>query len=198
MYQVHTAIEAISLWMARIGGGLLIVASVIISVEIIGRKLFVIPFSIGTELSSYALAISASWSFAYALLHRAHVRIDVLRNLAGPRIRAILDMLALIALGALALLLVRYVWDTVEASWAFGARENTSLGTPLIIPQSMWFLGLLWFALVCIEQIMMAAIAFARGDLVGLAKIAAPNDVDEEIEEALATLEPGMNQIGKI
>ena len=80
MIIVHAAVEKISLWLARIGGLLLVLASFVITFEILVRKLFLLPFSVGTELSTYALAISGSWSFSYALLNRAPVRIDFLRN----------------------------------------------------------------------------------------------------------------------
>lgn len=188
MQRLHSSIEGISLWMARLGGTLLVAISVLLSVEIIARKLILVPFSIGTELSTYALAVSASWSFSYALLRRAHVRIDIIRHRTGPRIRAVLDVLALLALGALALVMAYYVWATVETSWSLGARENTPLGTPLIIPQGFWLLGLCWFAIVCVEQIVLALSAVVRGDLGALAAIAAPSGVDEEITEVLGTV----------
>ena len=190
MHRLREGIEAISLWMARFGGFLLIATSVLLSIEIIARKFALMPFSIGTELSMYALAASASWSFSYALLRRAHVRIDVIRNLTGPRVRAALDLLALFALGALAIVMTRYVWDTVETSWSLGARENTPLGTPLVIPQGIWFVGLCWFVVVCVEQIILAVAAAVRRDFAALAAIAAPAGVDDEITEALGTMPP--------
>lgn len=178
------------------GGIMLLLAAVVITVEIVVRKLFFLPFSVGTELSTYALAISGSWSFSYALLNRAHVRIDFLRNLGGRKVRVFLDVLALFVLGAAALVLARYAWDAVEASWSLGARENTSLGTPLIIPQSLWFFGLLWFAFVCLEQIVLAGVALLRDDFARLSSIAAPPNVDEEIEEALEAVEAKPVRIG--
>jgi TRAP-type mannitol/chloroaromatic compound transport system permease small subunit len=192
----HDIVEVVSLWMARIGGLMLLGASVVITVEIVLRKLFFLPFSIGTELSTYALAISGSWSFSYALLNRAHVRIDFLRNLGNQKVRTFLDVLALLVLGAAALVLARYAWDSVEASWSLGARENTSLGTPLIVPQGLWFLGLLWFAFVCLEQIVRVGMALLRGDLAQVASIAAPPNVDDEIEEALEAVEAEPVRIG--
>jgi TRAP-type C4-dicarboxylate transport system permease small subunit len=196
MKSLHVFVEVVSLWLARAGGFLLLLAAIVIAIEIVGRKLFLLPFSIGNELSTYALAISGSWSFSYALLNRAHVRIDFLRNLGNQTIRTVLDVLALLVLGAAALVLARYCWDTVEASWSLGARENTSLGTPLIIPQGLWFFGLLWFAFVCLEQIVFVAIALARRDLAGVAAHAAPPSVDDEIEEALEAAEPRPVGIG--
>jgi TRAP-type C4-dicarboxylate transport system permease small subunit len=178
-------VASVSLWMARIGGLMLVGSSVVITIEILARKVIHIPFSIGTELSSYALAIAASWSFSYALLNRAHVRIDVVRNWMPIGVRLCLDVLALGSLGAVAMILAWFAWDTVDTSWTLGARENTSLGTLLVIPQGLWFVGLIWFAFVCLEQLGLVARALLRGDRAGAAAIVATPDVADEIDEAL-------------
>jgi len=185
MDRFHAIVAAISLWMARIGGLMLVGSSIVITIEILARKVILIPFSVGTELSSYALAIAASWSFSYALLNRAHVRIDVVRNWMPPGIRFGLDVLALGALGAVALILAWFAWDTVDTSWALGARENTSFGTLLVIPQGLWFAGLVWFAFVCVEQLGLVALALLRGDRAAAAAIVTTPDLTDEIEEAL-------------
>lgn len=188
--RIHGVVAAVSLWMARIGGTLLLLISFLIAVEILARKFLFLPFNVGTELSTYALAVGSSWSFSYALLHRAHVRIDVLRNILPRAAQAGLDILALLSLTALAFVLAWYVYDTVETSWTLQARENTSLGTPLIIPHGLWFIGLVWFAFVCIEQTMIVLATLARGDLAGVLRQAAPAAVEEELEDVLATVEP--------
>lgn len=185
MQRFHAVVAAVSLWMARIGGLMLVGSSVVITMEILARKVIHIPFSVGTELSSYALAISASWSFSYALLNRAHVRIDVIRNWTPPGIRFGLDVLALGMLCAVALVLAWFAWDTVDTSRALGARENTSLGTLLVIPQGLWFAGLLWFAFVCVEQLGLVAFALVSGDRAAADAIVTTPDVADEIEEAL-------------
>lgn len=189
MSGVHAIITGVSLWMARAGGALLLVASAIITFEILARKFFLLPFNVGTELSTYALAVGASWSFSYTLLHRSHVRIDVLRNWLPPVAKAVLDALALMSLTAVSVVLAWYLYDTVEASWSLGARENTSLGTPLILPHGLWFIGLVWFAIVCIEQLVTVLGAVLRGDIEGVIARAGPTGVEEELEEVLATVE---------
>lgn len=189
MDRFHAMVAAISLWMARIGGLMLVGSAVVITMEILARKVIHIPFSVGTELSSYALAISASWSFSYALLNRAHVRIDVIRNWTPPTVRFCLDVLALGSLGGVAMILAWFAWDTVDTSWTLGARENTSLGTLLVIPQGLWFVGLIWFAFVCLEQLGLVALAIMKGNRAGAAAIVTPPDVADEIDEALEAVD---------
>lgn len=189
MQRFHAIIASISLWMARIGGLMLVGSAVVITMEILARKVILIPFSVGSELSSYALAISASWSFSYALLNRAHVRIDVIRNWMSPTIRFCLDVLALGSLGGVAMILAWFAWDTVDTSWTLGARENTSLGTLLVIPQGLWFAGLVWFAFVCVEQLALVMFALVRRDRTAAAAIVTTPDVSDEIDEALEAVD---------
>ena len=186
MHVVDTVITKVSLVMSRVGGVFLLLAALLISVEILGRKFLFLPFNVGTELSTYALAVGASWSFAQALLQRAHVRFDVLRSLLPPPARTFLDIVALVALAAFGLIVSWHVWDTVETSWSLGARENTPLATPLFIPQLLWFWGTAWFAAVAIVETVRACSALARGDINTVNRIAAPLGVEDEIDEVLA------------
>jgi TRAP-type C4-dicarboxylate transport system permease small subunit len=196
MVGFERCVAAVSLWMARVGGILLLAASAVISFEILGRKFFALPFSVGNELSGYALAIGASWSFAYALMHRAHVRVDVLRGRFPPRGRIVLDVLALISLGALALVLCWPAWVTFATSLQLGARENTPLGTPLIIPQGLWLAGLAWFAFACVVQCALVLTALLRGDAATVERLSAPIAAETtEVEEALAKGETGLQGV---
>lgn len=186
MQVIDSVITKVSLVMSRAGGVFLLLAALLVSVEILGRKLLFLPFNVGTELSTYALAVGASWSFAQALLQRAHVRIDVLRNLLAPRARTLLDIVALVSLAAFALIMSWHVWDTVAISWSLGARENTPLATPLVVPQLLWFWGIAWFAAVALVEAVRACSALARGDMNTVNRIAAPLGVEDEIDEALS------------
>ena len=186
MHVLDKVITKVSLVMSRVGGVFLLLAALLVSVEILGRKFLFLPFNVGTELSTYALAIGASWSFAQALLQRAHVRIDVLRSLLPPLARTSLDIVALVSLAAFALIVSWHVWATVETSWSLGARENTPLATPLVIPQLLWFWGMAWFAAVALVETVRACWALARGDMNTVNQIAAPLGVEDEIDEVLA------------
>ena len=98
-------------------------------------------------------------------------------------------MAALLSLTAVAVILAWYLLDTVEASWTLGARENTSLGTPLVLPHGLWFIGLLWFAVVCVEQLVTVLGSVLRGDADGVIAKAGPSGVEEELKEVLTTVE---------
>lgn len=58
------------------GGALIIAAAFLVGIEVVIRKAFTLTIGGADELSGYALAISTSWALAFALLERAHIRID--------------------------------------------------------------------------------------------------------------------------
>lgn len=99
------------------------------------------------ELSGYVMAAVASWGLAFALLERAHVRIDVLRLKLRDTGRAAMDILAMIVTNGVVLLIAFQCWPVLQKTLERGSRANTPLETPLWIPQGIWFAGWLWFAL---------------------------------------------------
>jgi len=173
----------ISLWGALFGGSLLIVSVVIIGVEVILRKGFGRSLGGADELSSYALAIGASWAFAYALFERNHIRVDVVYARLGRRTRAVLDLISLLVLGVVIYLLARYAYDVFATSYVRRATANTPLGTPLWWPQGLWFLGLAWFLLVDALIFIRALAAWIVGDLDTIERIAGSHTFDEDLAE---------------
>lgn len=133
---------------AALAGGLLIfAAALLVSVDVTARKLFNVTLGGADELSGYALAIGSAWSFAFVLLNRGNVRIDVLYQHLPRALAAIFDLLALLALLAFVGVTAWYGWGVFAHSWSIGARSNSALGVPLWIPQGLWWLGYGWFVL---------------------------------------------------
>jgi len=126
-------------------GLMLVLTALFILADIILRQL---GHSLGgsDEIAGYAMAITASWGLSYALLERAHVRIDILhRRLPGGG-RAFLDITAIASLALTVLVVAWQCWPVLEKSLTRGSRANTPLETPLWIPQILWFSGWVWFA----------------------------------------------------
>ena len=63
---------------AWFGGALILAAAVLVAADVVIRNLFVVSVGGSDELAGYALAVGSAWALAFALLERAHVRIDVL------------------------------------------------------------------------------------------------------------------------
>ena len=96
-------------WVARvfawIGGAMIMVAALIVSTEVICRKLLALPFSGSDEVGAYLFAVGTSWSMAFVLVTRGHVRIDALYGGFSPFVRAVLDLVALVGLAVLVIAL---------------------------------------------------------------------------------------------
>jgi hypothetical protein len=57
-----------------------------------------------------------------------------------------------------------YAWKVVSHSYRLGARPNSTLDIPLSLPQSIWAIGLTWFALVAFVMALRAVVHLMRGD----------------------------------
>ena len=131
--------------LAVLAGGLLLLSVAVTLFDIVARQL---GHSLGgtDELSGYAMAIATSWGMSYALTSLAHVRIDLIRCRCHSPYRAIFDAIALLALTSTAVVISYRVWPVLAKSIQNGSTANTTLETPLWIPQSMWMAGWVWFA----------------------------------------------------
>ncbi len=139
-------------WLQRMNERLAVAAGVLllISVAVTLFDIIARPFQMslgGTdELSGYAMAIATSWGISYALTSMAHVRIDLLRARCSSRGQALFDAIAILSLAAVAIVVAYRVWPVLAKTIKFNSTANTTLETPLWIPQSLWLAGWMWFA----------------------------------------------------
>jgi TRAP-type mannitol/chloroaromatic compound transport system permease small subunit len=119
----------------------------LIGVDIVLRKLFAISLAGTDEISGYVLVVTFAWSAAWALFRDAHIRIDVISSRLPPGPRRVFDLIALASLVGVAGLLAWQAWGVLAESLRLGAVSNTPLRVPLWLPQGLWVLGLLVFAL---------------------------------------------------
>lgn len=179
------SVERTVAWLRRLNhrigvvcGLVLLADGAFILAEIVLRQTAYGALGGSDEISGYVMAAFATWGFTYALLERAHVRIDLLQRRLPGIGRALLDVLALALLAATALVVTFYAWGVLATTLDRGSRANTPLETPLWIPQSIWFGGWLWFAattlvllvctLVLLAQRRLAAIEDCAGSGTGM------------------------------
>ena len=179
---------------AVMAGGLLTLASVmLISFDVLARKFLGFNTGGADELSSYAFAISTSWSLAFATLQRANVRVDVLYQTLPLRLSAILDWVSLVALGGFMAYLTWYAMGVVTASWVQESAANTTLATPLWIPQGLWLVGLVWMCIVLALMLVRASTALVTGDLEAVKALCGVRSAQEEADEEAASGERLIN-----
>ncbi len=172
---------------AALGGGLLLLAAaVLVSVDVTLRKVLNVTTGGADELSGYALAIGSTWSFAFVLLHRGNVRIDALYQRLPPALAALCDMLASLSLLVFVSLVAWHGWTVLAQSWSVGARSNSSLAVPLVVPQTLWWLGYGWFVVCALILIARGAISFFDADWPAVNRLLGARSVQEEAADELS------------
>lgn len=145
---VARALAAPARWLAILGGWWLLGLAVLTCVEILGRKFFSFSLQGVDEIGAYTLAVFATFSFAHALVVRAHTRVDFLLGHLPAPLRAVLNTLAFLLLAALAIFAAWRGWAVLEESLLFQSHANSPLQTPMWLPQTAWLAGLVLFAIV--------------------------------------------------
>lgn len=134
--------------MALVAGYCLLGLAFLVTAEILLRRFMNVSLQGGDEFGGYTLAVVATFGFAYALLERAHTRVEILieRLRGGPQ-----AWLNLVAVWCIALMAAFMAWRSVATlmeSLEYRSLSGTPLMTPLWQPQAAWVAGLLFFALV--------------------------------------------------
>lgn len=167
-------------------GLMIVTVALLIGVEVLLRKFAGISTGGADELSGYALAISSSWAFGFALLRRAHVRVDAFHNWLGTRARAYLDCLSVLCLAMYGTVLAYFgasvLLDTIELR----ATSNTTLGVPLWIPQTFWLGGLVLFAAVGTLLFFLSAVMLVRREFETVQALVGSRTASDEILEEIA------------
>ena len=167
-------------------GALLIASVLLICFDVIARKFWGFNTGGADELSSFAFAISTSWALAFATLQRANVRVDVLYQLLPVKVAALLDWLSVVALGVFMVFLTWYAKDVLSASWIQDSAANSTMATPLWIPQGLWFIGLLWMCIVMTLMLARSSYLLVTGDITTLQDLCGVRSAQEEAEEEAA------------
>lgn len=140
----------VSRWLAWLGGAMMLGCALLVSLDVVVRAAFKVTYFESFELSTYAFAIATAMGMSYALVSRAHIRIEVLYMLLAPRRRGWVDLFAYAVLAVCAVTLLYWSAQLVLGNYDSGARSNSSLAVPLVIPQGIWLVGLAWFALLAV------------------------------------------------
>ena len=172
-----------------VSGTFLLLASAIIGVDVIARKAFGISLGGSDEIGGYVLAISSAWAFSFTLLKRGHIRVDALYNQTSARLQMACDVLAVLGLGFFMAFVTIFGYEVLLTSIQLNARANTPLGTPLWIPQSMWFFGLCAFMLTTAVLLIRSLVAAIEGDTSRFKDLIGIQDADQEVETEMRAVE---------
>lgn len=165
-----------------IAGWGMVSLSVVVTLNVLFRKLFNFSLQGVDEYGGYCLAIVASIGFSQAAFERAHIRIDVLTQLLPGRLRAVFDVVALVALNIFAWTLAIKAYGVFADSLRMGALATSVLRTPLSVPQGIWVGALAWFCLTVSVQLLRAVLALLQGDWRAVSREFGMPDLKEEVQ----------------
>jgi TRAP-type C4-dicarboxylate transport system permease small subunit len=167
-----------------VGWGLLAI-SVATCVEILGRKYFGFSFRSLDEIGGYLLAAVSAFGFAYALSKHSHMRVTLLFPYIPAAAQSLLNAFAMVTLAAMAVFCAWRGGAEVLEVLTTGKRSNTPLSIQLWIPQSIWFAGMVLFALGTVAMALQALTLLIR-DRSRLNRIYGPLSLEEEISSEIA------------
>jgi TRAP-type mannitol/chloroaromatic compound transport system permease small subunit len=120
-------IDRINEWAGLFWGFTIVLVTAAVLYEVVARTVFGTPTQWGNEATIYLSAMAYLLAGGYALLHRRHVRIDVLYEALSPRARVRLDaftfifflayMLTLIWAGGIGALDSFRIGETTSTPW---------------------------------------------------------------------------------
>lgn len=178
---VHRALTRISIWAVWAAGLALLLSAIMVTIDVFCRKFFSVTMSGSDEISGYVFAAGTTWAYSYCLLNRSNVRIDALYSFLSLRVRAILDVVGIALLLYYMSYLTRKAFDVFWTSWTGNSISNTTLLTPLWIPQLLWFMGLALFVVTLSFMLLYTFVALIRGNPGLVQRVAGAMSAEEEI-----------------
>lgn len=144
---VNRALMPFARFLALAAGYGLLGLALLVTVEILLRRFMNFSLQGGDEFGGYVLAILAAFGFSFALLERAHTRVEILvERVSGP-VQAGLNIFSAWCIALMAAFMAWRAYAALMESIEFGSLSGTPLMTPLWQPQSLWLIGLVFFAI---------------------------------------------------
>jgi len=176
------------------GGCLLMIAAVVVSVDVVMRKLFAVSLGGADEIAGYALAVGGAWSLALALLERIHIRVDTLYVHMPVAVRALLDVVGTAALAGFLALVAWHGASVFTQSLKIGARSVSALETPVALPQALWIAGFVLFLIVALMLLVRAFAALVTGDFDAISRLVGSRSAVEETKDELCAAAAGRGE----
>ncbi|KMK66328.1 TRAP transporter small permease subunit [Puniceibacterium sp. IMCC21224] len=176
--------QRISRVLAWVAGAIILFGCALpITIDVIARLLINRGLVESFEISGYALAACVGLGLAFTVTTKANIRVDFLTAKLPFGLRAGFDLLAAAVLAVVAVALAYFAYGTVAQSVAMNAKSISQLQVPMVIPQGLWWIGLVWFACVAVLVPLQAAGRLIRRDRAGFEALIGSVNVDEEISQ---------------
>lgn len=174
--------------LAAIFGTIFLMLAFVVTIETLSRKLFNFSLQGADELAGYSLAIGSTIAFSLALAGRNHIRVDVFHERFPPVLRALLNWISAFLLAAMAVLFVIVSLRVLQETIEYRSTAQTPWATPLILPQSLWYAGLIIFMLVAVGFAARATYLLVVRRIKDLNEEFHPRSAKEEVTDELEDL----------
>ncbi|MEP0519545.1 MAG: TRAP transporter small permease [Hyphomicrobiales bacterium] len=176
--------DNLSQWLAWAAGAVILFGCAVpISIDVLSRAIVGRTLLESFEISGYALAACIGLGMGYTVTSKANIRVDILTAKLPRSIRLFFDLTASTALAITAFAFAWYCFSVLEESWRLGARSQSTLQVPLVVPQGIWWLGFVWFATVACLTPLLAVIRLLARDVDGAASLISNPELIDEIED---------------
>lgn len=182
---VKEHIENVLAW---VFGTTFLALAAVVTVETISRKVFNISLQGADELGGYALAVGSTIAFSMALIGRNHIRVDLFHDMMPRPVQAFLNWFSIVSLASFGIFVAWVATKVIADTKAYGSTAQTPWATPLIWPQSVWYAGLVIFALVATGYALRATVLLATRRIDTLNHDFHPKSAKEELKEELDDL----------
>ncbi len=110
-------------------------------------------FSGAPDYAGYCMAAASFFAFAHALNRGAHIRVSILLNAVGPKVRHLLEVWCFAIATALGWYFAYYATKATYWSWKFKDISQGQDATALWIPQSSMVIGAIIFAIALTDHL---------------------------------------------
>ena len=184
MNPISRVVEPVARMAAILCGYVVLVLSIFVAIDIVGRKLFGFTFQGMDDLGGYVLAIIAVVGASYTMAMRGHTRVDVFLVRMSAGAQRALNALAMVTMAAFAAFAAWRGLDVLLESVEFQSVATNPLQTPLWQPQLAWVAGLVLFALISTAYAIHALLLLSRASP-ELNRFYGPASAQDELEAEL-------------
>ncbi|RPJ05974.1 MAG: TRAP transporter small permease [Deltaproteobacteria bacterium] len=177
--------DRISRTLAIIGGWPVLGLSLLIGVDVIGRKLFNLSVQGADEIGGYVMAVACAFGFSFGLAKRSHIRLNIVLPKLPPLFQAFANVVAYLILLAFSYLMLWQMLDMLFESIRLKAIAPTPLQTPLAWPQFLCAFGISYFAVHLTLYFIKAFGLLLRWNIAELNRIFGVETAEKEAEAEL-------------
>lgn len=132
MLLISRFIDTFNDWFGRIVAPLIALIAIVVIYDISLRFFVGRPSDWAFEVTKQLFAANFMLMAAYALFHRAHVEVDVIKNLFSHKVRAVMDILGyVIFFGPFIWIYLEYSWGYAMRSWSRGETTSGIVAVPV-------------------------------------------------------------------